>query len=154
MSRIEAKAEAYANATPIPFASDELTEVIQNAIKQAYLDGAKEGEYQAESRHADGHTVAYLKGLAEGRIDGKRMAYGEMNKTPQQINTMTNINGIIIDGKVYTAQMGHPDAFALCSMCDLAAYCEHTDREACAAISSPSDHFLYSQDLTDKLNKD
>lgn len=67
---------------------------------------------------------------------------------------MTNINGIIIDGKVYTAQMGHPDAFALCSMCDLAAYCEHTDREACAAISSPSDHFLFSQDLTDKLNKD
>lgn len=78
--KIKEKAEAYANSIPIPLLPPKATQIIINAIKQAYLDGVKEGEYQAEVRHADGHTVAYLKGLAEGRIDGKRMAYGEMNK--------------------------------------------------------------------------
>lgn len=63
------------------------------------------------------------------------------------------MNGIIINDKVYTAEMGHPDCFALCSICDLSDYCEQTDREICAAIASPTDHFKLNQDLTIKLNK-
>lgn len=65
----------------------------------------------------------------------------------------TPVNGIIIDGKVYTAEMSHPDCIALCGMCDLSDYCEHTDREVCAAIADPTDHFLYNKEMTDQLNR-
>ena len=61
------------------------------------------------------------------------------------------LNGVIVDGKVYIAEMSHPDCLALCTMCDLRDYCENTGREICSAISDPTDHFVYSQPLTDML---
>lgn len=61
-------------------------------------------------------------------------------------------NGIIVDGKVYVAEMHHPDCLAMCGMCDLSNYCEGTDREVCAAIASPTDCFRYSPELTERLN--
>ena len=67
--------------------------------------------------------------------------------------TATTLNGIIVDGKVYTAEMGHPDYISLCTKCDLSDYCEHTDREVCASISLPTDHFRFNQQLTLKLNQ-
>lgn len=62
-----------------------------------------------------------------------------------------NENGVIVDGKVYVAEMGSPDCVELCGICDLIDYCKHTDREVCAAIATPSDHFHYSPELTKRL---
>lgn len=61
------------------------------------------------------------------------------------------MNAIIIDGKAYTAESSHPDVIASCHVCDLYDYCEHSHREVCAAIAEPTDHFKFSQPLTDKL---
>lgn len=63
------------------------------------------------------------------------------------------MNAIIIDGNAYTAESSHPDIIASCHLCDLSDYCKHTHREVCAVVAEPTDHFKFSQALTDKINR-
>lgn len=79
MKPIEQKAEAYANSVPTPWLPPEPSQIILNAIKQAYLDGVKEGEYRAEVRHADGVAVASCNAFERGRKVGRNEVYSELN---------------------------------------------------------------------------
>ena len=68
---------------------------------------------------------------------------------------MEKINGIILDGVVYTAVKGN------CNDCDLKDFCGESDRtclnDVCTYLEQFCDYrsvvFRQSQELTDKLNK-
>ena len=69
----------------------------------------------------------------------------------------TNINGIIIEGKVYEAEIGFDHS--QCDQCDLSEICDDyfgdpDDKYPCSLFAPTNRvYFRYSKSLTKKLNK-